>query len=206
MIKIARKYWKPIMFSLSIILFLIITKLLLQDQIHDFDSAVFNVIARFRCEPLTYFFRFISFLCSTWFLILATVLIMAFSKNRKNALYIGLNVLLCFLLNQTFKMIFARNRPVDINLIVENGFSFPSGHSMVSLAFYGFFIYIIVHKKMKRRKKIIYCSLLALLTLLIGISRIYLGVHYASDVLAGFALSMAYLIIYIILFYKKMEN
>lgn len=59
---------------------------------------------------------------------------------------------------------------------------------------------------MKKRKKIIYSCLLALLTLLIGISRIYLGVHYASDVLAGFALSMAYLIVYIIIFYKKMES
>ena len=135
-----------------------------------------------------------------------TVFIMAFSKNKKNALYIGLNVLLCFLLNQTFKFIFARTRPIDINLIVENGYSFPSGHSMVSLAFYGFFIYIIAHKKMKKKKKIFYSSLLALLTLLIGISRIYLGVHYASDVIAGFALSMAYLIIFIIIFYKKMER
>lgn len=204
--KIARKYWKPIIFALSIILFLVIANLLLQDQIHAFDDAVFKVISKLRCKPLTYFFNFITFLCSTWFLIFATVFIMAFAKNKKNALYIGLNVLLCFLLNQTFKLIFARARPVDINLIVESGFSFPSGHSMVSLAFYGFFIYIIVHKKMKKRKKIIYSCLLALLTLLIGISRIYLGVHYASDVLAGFALSMAYLIIYIIIFYKKMES
>ena len=206
MIKIFRRYWKPIIFAISIIIFLFFVKLLLGEQIKVFDDAVYSVISKLRCEPLTYFFRFISFLCSTWFLIFITVFIMAFSKNKKNALYIGLNVLLCFLLNQTFKFIFARTRPIDINLIVENGYSFPSGHSMVSLAFYGFFIYIIAHKKMKKKKKIFYSSLLALLTLLIGISRIYLGVHYASDVIAGFALSMAYLIIFIIIFYKKMER
>ena len=201
-----RKHWKPIIFSLSILIFVVITKLLLEEQIHIFDNFVYNMISKLRCEPLTYFFKFMSFLCSTWFLIFTTIMIMAFSKNRKNGFYIGLNVLICFLLNQTFKMIFTRTRPVDINLIVENGYSFPSGHSMVSLAFYGFFIYIIAHKRIKKNKKILYCSLLALLTLLIGISRIYLGVHYASDVLAGFALAMAYLIIYIKLFYKKMES
>ncbi len=201
-----RKHWKPIIFSLSILIFVVITKLLLEEQIHIFDDFVYNMISKLRCEPLTYFFKFMSFLCSTWFLIFTTIMIMAFAKNRKNGFYIGLNVLICFLLNQTFKMIFTRTRPVDINLIVENGYSFPSGHSMVSLAFYGFFIYIIAHKRIKKKKKILYCLLLALLTLLIGISRIYLGVHYASDVLAGFALSMAYLIIYIKLFYKKMES
>lgn len=201
-----RKHWKPIIFSLSILIFVVITKLLLEEQIHIFDDFVYNMISKLRCEPLTYFFKFMSFLCSTWFLIFTTIMIMAFSKNRKNGFYIGLNVLICFLLNQTFKMMFTRTRPVDINLIVENGYSFPSGHSMVSLAFYGFFIYIIAHKRIKKNKKILYCSLLALLTLLIGISRIYLGVHYASDVLAGFALAMAYLIIYIKLFYKKMES
>ena len=196
MSKVARKYWKPIIFALSLIIFIAISRLLLKNQISSFDDFIFSFISQFRCEPLTYFFRFVSFLCSTWFLILATVLIMTFSKNRKNALYIGLNVLLCFLLNQSFKLLFARERPIDINLIVENGYSFPSGHSMVSLAFYGFFIYIIIHKRMKRKKKILYCSLLALLTLLIGISRIYLGVHYVSDVIAGFCFSIAYLIIF----------
>ena len=131
---------------------------------------------------------------------------MIFSKNKKRAFYIALNVLICFLLNQGLKHVFLRPRPEDINLITEGGYSFPSGHSMVSLAFYGLFIYIIFHMRFKKYKRYLYCILLALLTLLIGISRIYLGVHYASDVLAGFAISMAYLIIYIKLFYKKMER
>ena len=140
-----RKHWKPIIFSLSILIFVIITKLLLSEQIHYFDDFVYNIISKLRCEPLTCFFKFISFLCSTWFLIFTTIIIMAFSKNKKNGFYIALNVLICCLLNQSLKYLFARTRPIDINLIVENGYSFPSGHSMVSLAFYGFFIYIIHH-------------------------------------------------------------
>lgn len=201
-----REHWKTIIFSLSVCLFIAVATLLLKEKITIFDDTIYSFISKLRCKPLTYLFRFISFLCSTWFLLFTTILIMIFSKNKKNGFYIALNVLLCFLLNQIFKLIFARNRPIDINLIVENGYSFPSGHSMVSLAFYGFFIYIIIHKNLPKNRKIIYCSLLALLTLLIGISRIYLGVHYASDVLGGFALSMAYLIIYIKIFYKKMKE
>ena len=110
------------------------------------------------------------------------------------------------MLNQTAKYLFARTRPEDINLVIETGFSFPSGHSMVSLAFYGFFVYLLYHKKWSKKKRLMACIPLIILTLLVGISRIYLGVHYASDVLAGFALAMAYLIIFIKLFYKKMER
>ena len=206
MSKIVRKHWKPIIFSLSILIFLVITNLLLKEQIHVFDNFIFSGIKKVRSEPLTVVFKFITFFCSTEFLLIATIAIMIFSKNKKRAFYIALNVLICFLLNQGLKHVFLRPRPEDINLITEGGYSFPSGHSMVSLAFYGLFIYIIYHMRLKKFKKNIYCILLALLTLLIGISRIYLGVLYASDVLAGFAISMAYLIIYIKLFYKKMER
>lgn len=76
------------------------------------------------------------------------------------------------------------------------GYSFPSGHSMVSMAFYGFLIYLIYNNiKNKYIKWILICSL-SILIILIGISRIYLGVHYTSDVLAGFLLSISYLVIY----------
>lgn len=201
-----RKYWKIIIFTFSIILFVFVSRLLLLDEIQKFDDAVFSFVSQFRCPALTYLFKFFSFLCSIYFLVILTIGMMLFTKNKKKGFYIGLNVLLCFSLNQIFKFSFARDRPVAINLIVENGYSFPSGHSMVSLAFYGFLIYLIAHKKMKRKRKVLYCSLLSLLVFLIGISRIYLGVHFASDVLAGFALSMSYLILYIQFFYKKISD
>lgn len=79
---------------------------------------------------------------------------------------------------------------------MKHGYSFPSGHSMISAAFYGFLIYLI-YKKVKNKKfKITLIIVLSILIVSIGISRIYLGVHYTSDVLAGFTVSVSYLIIY----------
>ena len=65
MSKVARKYWKPIIFALSLIIFIAISRLLLKNQISSFDDFIFSFISQFRCEPLTYFFRFVSFLCAS---------------------------------------------------------------------------------------------------------------------------------------------
>lgn len=201
--KITNQSLKIILFSLCIILFVYLTKLLLLNEIKLFDDMVFNLVANLRCEPLTIIFKFFSFLCSFYFVIILTIIIMLFSKDKKVTFYIVLNVLFCFFLNQTLKFFFARSRPTEINLIVEKGYSFPSGHSMLSLAYYGFFVYLILNSNIKRKNKILAIISLALLIFFIGLSRIYLGVHYASDVLAGFAISAAYLILYIQFFYNK---
>ena len=203
MSKITKQSLKIILFSLCIILFVYLTKLLLLNEIKLFDDMVFNLVANLRCEPLTIIFKFFSFLCSFYFVTILTIIIMLFSKDKKVTFYIVLNVLFCFFLNQTLKFFFARSRPTEINLIVENGYSFPSGHSMLSLAYYGFFVYLILNSNIKRKNKILAIISLALLIFFIGLSRIYLGVHYASDVLAGFAISAAYLILYIQFFYNK---
>ena len=117
-------------------------------------------------------------------------------KNRKCGILVSINLISIFILNQTLKLIFNRPRPEGNRLIEASGYSFPSGHSMVSMAFYGLLIYL-AYKKIKNRKlKYIICVLLTLLILVIGVSRIYLGVHYATDVIGGFLISLAYLIIF----------
>ena len=91
-----------------------------------------------------------------------------------------------------------RPRPDHLRLIKQNGYSYPSGHSMISIAVYGFLIYYVYHKVKNKALKIALIILLSLLIILIGISRIYVGVHYPSDVLGGYTLSLLIIIVVIL--------
>lgn len=98
------------------------------------------------------------------------------------------------LLNKLAKLFFGRLRPiVPCPLVHENGYSFPSGHSMNAISFYGFLIYLSYIYIKNNKIRIPAILGLSLLILLIGFSRIYLGVHYPSDVLGGFSLGLFWL-------------
>ncbi len=182
-----------------IIICLLITGLILEDvyknEILEFDKLAYNLF-KIRTPLLTKIFLIITNLGSPYILIFLTIL-SYFIKNKKISLSITSNLILITIINQLLKIIIKRPRPSELFLITETGYSFPSGHSMVSLSFYGLLIYFI-YKYLKNKKlKIFLITILSLIIFLIGISRIYLGVHFVSDVLAGFLLSVSYLIIYI---------
>jgi undecaprenyl-diphosphatase len=131
-----------------------------------------------------------------------SVLIFVFSlvlflvpKTRKEmALPVSMAAISSAVLNIILKHIFARSRPDILQLISETGYSFPSGHAMNSAALYTVLILLIWRHVKNMPLKIILSAIFAALTALIGYSRVYLGVHYAGDVLGGwlfgFALSM----------------
>lgn len=120
-----------------------------------------------------------------------------FIKNKKIGVSIISNLAIITVLNQLLKRIVQRPRPTEFRIVEESGYSFPSGHSMVSMAFYGYLIYLIYKYVKNKYLKWISIILLSILICSIGISRIYLGVHYTSDVLGGFLISVSYLVIYI---------
>lgn len=92
------------------------------------------------------------------------------------------------ILNSSLKLWFARPRPAfDEPLVIENFYSFPSGHAMMSLILYGLLASLMVVNMPNRPRQLLVITVAALLIFLIGLSRIYLGVHYFSDVVAGFA-------------------
>lgn len=131
------------------------------------------------------------------FLIAITIILFILIKNKKIGVAITTNLVLVALLNQLLKNILQRPRPTEYRIIQETGYSFPSGHSMVSMAFYGYLVYLIYKYVENKNIKWILITLLSILICSIGVSRIYLGVHYTSDVLGGFLISISYLVIYI---------
>ena len=138
-------------------------------------------------------------------MILITLLTLPILKNKKQTLFVGINLISSATINTILKMIFQRERPLEM-IINETGYSYPSGHSFVSIAFYGFILYLILTKTNKKSQKYIITSLLSFLILTIGISRIYLGVHYPSDVIGGFTGGLIYLLIYIKIYRKYGEK
>lgn len=192
-----------ILLILCLVIFSLLSILVVTDNIMWFDNAIYSIVSKMMCKPMTLFFKNVTILFDTETVIGILVAFVIFAGNKKLAGIVSLNTGLCVLVNQITKHIFLRPRPVGISLIKQGGYSFPSGHSMISFAFIGLFIYMILSSKLSKGKKIFFSSLLGLLILIIGTSRIYLGVHFASDVLAGFALSCAYLILFIKLIYKK---
>ena len=127
--------------------------------------------------------------------IIFTLGFLLFFKNEKEAASIPLILIIITLINQIIKHTVKRQRPDGYRLIPIGGYSYPSGHAMVSMAFYGLIIYIINRKIKNKPLKITMISLTILLIILIGISRVYLGVHYLSDVITGYSISIIYLII-----------
>ncbi len=176
-----------------------------------FDTAIFEAISSLRNDFFTPFFKVITFFANKYFTIIF-VIIMAFVLiNRDKSTYkkylkndkannfvnlimawimFALSVILVTLLFFIFKAIFGRVRPVDWFLVEEIGYSFPSGHSATAVAMYGGLALIICKSNSPKWLKTTSIIVASILSILIGISRIFLGVHYATDVLAGWALGV----------------
>lgn len=165
--------------------------------INNLDDSIYSLIIKIQSTEVTGTMIFISLLASAITLILLSIAFRILMKNKKYSKLIIINLILSFVTNRVLKIIIRRPRPQRIQIMPEKGFSFPSGHAMVAFAYYGFLIYLI--SKSIKNKKIKYplIAFLSILILLIGISRIYLGVHYVTDVLGGFIFGFIYLVLFV---------
>ena len=192
------KHWKWIVLFICLIGFLELAEDVFNKEIMNGDIIGYKIISTFLISDFaTPIAKFITNFGGAIFIILLTVILIAVIKNKKIGLSILANLAIITILNQLLKRILQRPRPTEYRIIEESGYSFPSGHSMISMAFYGYLIYLIYKYVENKNVKWILISLLSILICLIGISRIYLGVHYTSDVLGGFLISISYLVIYI---------
>ena len=191
------KNLKWIILFICLIGFLALAEDVFHKEIMKGDIIGYKIISTFLISDFTTpIAKFITNFGGAIFLIILTITLFILIKNKKIGLSIILNLIVITGLNQILKYLLQRPRPTEYRLIEETGFSFPSGHSMVSMAFYGYLIYLIYKYVKNKYLKWISIVLLSILICSIGISRIYLGVHYTSDVLGGFLISLSYLIVY----------
>ena len=197
-IEFIRKNLKWFIVFICLILVIGILEDVLEDEILKLDIYGYDLVSKFLISDfVTPIAKNITHLGGAIFLITLSLILLLIKKKKKIGILIWLNLGISVLLNQALKFIIQRPRPTEFRIINESGYSFPSGHSMVSAAFYGFLIYLIYKNVKNKYLKWSLITLLSLVILTIGISRIYLGVHYTSDVIAGFLISVSYLIIFI---------
>ncbi|RYZ55179.1 MAG: phosphatase PAP2 family protein [Sphingobacteriales bacterium] len=183
---------------ISLVIFSWMVKKVIINKQDEFDFAVFQWMETYINPINTSLMQGITFLGTHTFLIPANLLLTAYflfiRKHRWYSIKVASIALSSTAMMFLLKNFFSRERPLIPLLRPAMGYSFPSGHSMMSFAFYGLLIYL-TYKYMKRPAlKVATIILLLLLIFLIGISRIYLRVHYASDVLAGFSVGIIWLV------------
>lgn len=197
-------------FTILILTFIIILLNISTGNINKFDDYIFNNIKGLRNQTLTNILIGITNLGGTvglFFTALITVLILFIFNKRKYGILVTLNILMSTLTYIILKNIIQRPRPpINERIIEEAGFSFPSGHSTNNMAFYGFAIYLVFKNVKTKIIRNVLCIILAILPISIGFSRIYLRVHYPSDVIAGFCLGIICVIIFTSFVYKKIEE
>ncbi len=207
MIKKIKNNWQWIVLFLSIFIVIHLTSIVLRGEIIRIDTFFHAMLVKnLRSDFLTPIMKFFTFLGSSYMIITVTILTIFLFKNKRKGIFVSINLILVVLINQLLKFAIQRDRPFGVAIMIEKGFSFPSGHSMVSTAFYGFLIYLVYRYCQNNKLKYSFIFGLSCLIFLIGISRVYLGVHYMSDVVAGFFLSIAYLILYIRIVNRYIEE
>ncbi len=194
--KLINKY--NIISILLIIIFIIILVDVKINYITEIDRFGYNIfVDSLRNDNLTNVMKVLTNFGGAAVLISIIFITYILIKNKKDALYGMINIGLALMINDFLKFIIARPRPSGYNIITESNYSMPSSHAMISTAVYGYLIYLIYKRVHNKVLKYFLISLLSLIIIIVCISRVYLGVHYLTDVIEGILLAVAYLIIYI---------
>lgn len=162
------------------------------------DTNVFNFLKTQVSERNNYIMEFFTFLGTPVFLVPANLLLIVYflfiKKHKWYSIKIPAIALSSLGLMFLLKGLFDRQRPSVPLLFSAKGLSFPSGHALMSVTFYGLLVYIIFKSVHNKPWKWTLILLLILLIIIIGMSRVYLRVHYATDVIAGYCIGFLWLV------------
>ena len=177
--------------------FIILTVLVFTKSIMPLNNLITSFAISVRSDFMTKIMLTITNIARAYSLIALSILLLFLIKNKRIPLRICINLVIVFLSSQLFKIIFRRPRPDGLALTTASGFGYPSGHAMVSLAYFGFLTYLLCKNAKSKLVKVLLITLCIIMVLLIGFSRIYLGVHYFSDVIGGFLLGTTYFMFFL---------
>ncbi|WP_273395022.1 phosphatase PAP2 family protein [Thermophilibacter mediterraneus] len=168
-----------------------------EGEIMRLDTMAYQLfVERLRSDALTPVMEGVTSLASVVVLAVMAAVIAALAPGKAPGWCVTVNLACVVALNTLLKVVVQRPRPEGFRLVAESGYSFPSGHSMVAMAFFGLLIWMIWRYHRRDAMRVVWCAFFAVVIVLVGVSRIYLGVHYASDVIAGFCVSLAWLAFY----------
>ena len=188
-----------VVFGGALVVFIGIAEMVFKYNKSEFDLQAFKVLARFVSDVNTDVMQFFTFLGTHIFLIPANLFLVGYflfvKKHRWYSIKIPVVALSSLLLMFSLKYLFRRSRPLTPLLEQARGYSFPSGHALISFTFYGLLIYLAWLNVKNVWLKWLIITVLALLIFAIGLSRVYLRVHYASDVLAGYCVGCMWLLL-----------
>ncbi|MBT2583426.1 phosphatase PAP2 family protein [Planococcus sp. ISL-109] len=188
--------------ALFIVLFAELADEMLEQELGLFDAVIIQLLGVIGSSGMDMFMFIITELGSVWFLVLMSIgvlwILAVRMQDKWGVLFFFVAIGGGSLLTILLKHLFSRERPGINEAIDAVGYSFPSGHSMGSLIFYGFLMYLVIRTQQKPWLQWVSVFGLGLLIVLIGISRIYLGAHFPSDVLAGYIAGTIWLVLSLI--------
>ncbi|HMK26614.1 MAG TPA: phosphatase PAP2 family protein [Chitinophagaceae bacterium] len=185
------------LFLISMAVFAFVAHEVLGENEDWFDTKAFIFLNNHSSPVSLQIFRVLTFLGSTWFLAIAYIILVVYlflKKNTADAIDIAIMGITSYVLLNVLKSVFARDRPSLPLFRTLHTFSFPSGHALLTFIFCSVLIYLAWKDNRNRTWKWLLSILLILLAVFIGISRIVLREHYASDVLAGFCIGFAWVL------------
>ncbi|MEO5501726.1 MAG: phosphatase PAP2 family protein [Ginsengibacter sp.] len=204
-----RIFLSIILFLLTLFIFVYIADEMVAENETHFDTQLVTVVNQHQSPAATHFFESVTFFGSSYFLLpayIVLIIILLIKKRKKTALNIGIVGATSTAVLHLLKEIFKRTRPSDPLLAHVTGFSFPSGHSFSSFTFFALVIYLFCQMKISTLAKVAIGVFFFSCAALIAYSRVYLHVHYPSDVIAGFCLSVIWLLLSYYFLRKKKED
>ena len=175
-----------------------------------FDSAVYTFITNIFIVTdyrWVFFFKMATTLGSS--IVVCTIIfsLLILFKDKKYFLHTGLACLIGILFESLLKILIKRPRPTEFwPLASESTYSFPSGHSFIVMVLFGMLIYF-TYKEIKNKKiQYLLTGIFSIIILLVGVSRIFLGIHYPTDVVGGYIIGLVFLICYIKLVIEHKDN